>query len=217
MPQGPPNAVFASPEQPLRSGDVPREDAANLLFQGLVLGPVPDPEETVRAYLDAWKADDYASMYNMLTTISQDAITETHFTNWYTSVAKETALNGVEYDILGAFVQSTRSAQASYRVNLQSVLIDDIIRDTVMNLSLEDGEWRVQWADNLIIPELAGGNYLWMEGETKIGVGVHTEELPPPLFIYRLLFHHIYSFVFTNSLTFLTARLIICLHSVPRY
>ena len=37
--------------------------------------PIPDPEEAVRAYLDAWKIDDYASMYNMLTTISQDAIT----------------------------------------------------------------------------------------------------------------------------------------------
>ncbi|MBW2721967.1 MAG: hypothetical protein JRC67_07075 [Deltaproteobacteria bacterium] len=107
--------------------------------------------------------DDFASMYNMLTTISQDAITEQDFTSWYKTVAAEMALNGVEYDILGAFVQSTRSAQASYRVTLQSVLVGDIIRDTVMNLSLEDDEWRVQWADNLIIPELAGGNYLWME------------------------------------------------------
>jgi penicillin-binding protein 2 len=124
---------------------------------------VPDPEEAVRAYLDAWKSDDYTSMYNMLTTISQDAITEDDFTNWYTSVATGTALSDVEYDILGAFVQSTRSAQASYRVTLKSVLVGDITRDTLMNLSLEDGEWRVQWADNLIIPELEGGNYLWME------------------------------------------------------
>ena len=125
--------------------------------------PVPDPEETVRAYLDAWKIDDYASMYKMLTTISQDAITEEEFTSWYKGNAAEMALNEVEYDILGSFVQSTRSAQASYRVNLDSVLVGDIARDTVMNLSLEDGEWRVQWADNLIIPELAGGNYLWMD------------------------------------------------------
>ena len=125
--------------------------------------PVPDPEQAARTYLDAWKADDYASMYSMLTTISQDAITESDFTTWYTTIATQTALSGVEYDILGSFVQSTRSAQASYRVTLQSVLVGDIARDTVMNLSLEDGEWRVQWADNLIIPELAGGNYLWMD------------------------------------------------------
>lgn len=125
--------------------------------------PAPDPEQTVQNYLDAWKMEDYASMYDMLTTISQDAISEEDFRNWYTTVYTETALSGVEYDILSAFVQSTRSAQASYRVTLDSVLVGDIIRDTVINLRLEDGEWRVQWADDLIIPELAGGNYLWME------------------------------------------------------
>jgi penicillin-binding protein 2 len=124
---------------------------------------VPDPEEAVEAYLDAWMAEDYASMYDMLTTVSQDAITEIDFTSWYTNTAVQAALSGVEYDILSSFVQSTRSAQASYRVTLQSVLVGDITRDTVMNLSLEDGEWRVQWADNLIIPELAGGNYFWMD------------------------------------------------------
>ena len=125
--------------------------------------PPPDSEQAVQAYLDAWKAEDYASMYNMLTTISKDAITEEDFTTWYTSIATEMALSGIEYDILSALVQSTRSAQASYRVTFQSVLVGDITRDTVMNLSLEEGEWRVQWADNLIIPELANGNYLWME------------------------------------------------------
>jgi len=125
--------------------------------------PPPDPEQAVQAYLDAWKAEDYASMYNMLTTISKDAITEEDFTTWYTSISTEMALNEVEYDILSSLVQSTRSAQASYRVTLQSVLVGDITRDTVMNLSLEDGEWRVQWADNLIIPELANDNYLWMD------------------------------------------------------
>ena len=62
----------------------------------------------------------------------------------YKGIAAEMALNEVEYDILGSFVQSTRSAQTSYRVNLESVLVGEIARDTIMNLSLEDGEWRVQ-------------------------------------------------------------------------
>jgi len=105
--------------------------------------PVPDPDQVVKAYLDAWKEDDYASMYGMLTKISQDAITEEEFTQWYMDIATKGAITGVEYEILSSLVQSTRSAQASYQVTLQSVLGGDIIRDTVMNLSLEDGEWRV--------------------------------------------------------------------------
>jgi penicillin-binding protein 2 len=134
---------------------------------------VPDPEQAVQAYLDAWKVDDYASMYAMLTPISQDAITEEDYITFYTSVANEIALSDVQYDILGSFVQSTRSAQASYRVTLQSVLVGDISRDTIMNLSLEDGEWRVQWAEDLILPELAGGNYLWLERNTPSRANIY--------------------------------------------
>ena len=125
--------------------------------------PIPDPDEAVQAYLDAWKADDYATMYGMLTKISRDAISEEEFTLWYQDIATKGAVVGVEYEILSSFVQSTRSAQASYRTTLQSILVGDITRDTVMNLSLEDGEWHVQWADDLVIPELAGGNYFWMD------------------------------------------------------
>jgi hypothetical protein len=36
---------------------------------------VPDPEITARSYLDAWVAEDYATMYVLLTAISKDAIT----------------------------------------------------------------------------------------------------------------------------------------------
>ena len=125
--------------------------------------PIPDPNQAAQAYLDAWKADDYAAMYAMLTEISKDAISEEEFTQWYTNIATGGAIDAVDYEILSSLVQSTRSAQVSYRVTLSSMLVGDIVRDTLMNLSLEDGEWRVQWADNLVIPELAGGNYFWMD------------------------------------------------------
>ena len=125
--------------------------------------PVPDVETSVRAYLDAWKVDDYASMYAMLTSVSRDAINLEDFTDRYRSVAAEIALSGIEYEILSSLVRSAQSAQASYRVSLQSALVDDIQRDSVMNLSMEENSWRVQWADELILPELAGGNTLWMD------------------------------------------------------
>ncbi len=125
--------------------------------------PVPDVESAVRAYLDAWKADDYESMYAMLTSVSRDAISFEDFSERYRSVAAEIALDNVEYEILSSLVRNAQSAQTSYRVILNSVLVDALQRDTLMNLTLEDGSWRVQWADELILPELAGGNTLWME------------------------------------------------------
>jgi len=124
--------------------------------------PVPDPGFTIRGYLDAWRTDDFAGMYALLTDISQDAITEEDFTNYYRSIATEAALEGIDYEILSTLV-NPRSAQASYRVVLHSVLVGDIQRDTLMNLSLEEVQWRVEWSEDLILPEFSGGNYLWMK------------------------------------------------------
>ena len=41
----------------------------------------PDAEEPIRAYLDAFKADDYATMYGMLTQVSRDAISADGLSN----------------------------------------------------------------------------------------------------------------------------------------
>jgi penicillin-binding protein 2 len=125
--------------------------------------PIPDPEDTTKAYLDAWKGDDYASMYALLTGISKDAISEEEFTERYKKLLAEAAVSTIEYDILSAFERNQSSAEISYQLTLQSVLVGDIQRDTLMNLSLENEGWRIQWADALILPELADGNYLWMD------------------------------------------------------
>ena len=50
-----------------------------------------------------------------------------------------------------------------YRVTLKSLLVGDISRETVMNLRREKGDWRIQWDDTLVLPELKGGNYLVMD------------------------------------------------------
>ncbi len=123
----------------------------------------PQPDVTARRFLEAWKNDDYSTMYQLLTALSKDAISEEEFVQHYRGIASEVALEKVDYSILSALVSSPRSAQVSYRVTLRSALVGDITRDTLMNLSRENGEWRIQWNDTLVLPELVGGNYLAME------------------------------------------------------
>lgn len=123
----------------------------------------PDAENAARTYLDNWKKENYSGMYNMLTQVSKDAITEKDFTAKYRNVAAEAALGkGIDYEILSSLI-NPRTAQVSYRVTLHSVLVGDIQRETVMNLSLDTGQWQVQWDDALILPELKGGNHLSMD------------------------------------------------------
>jgi penicillin-binding protein 2 len=115
------------------------------------------------AYLEAWQAENYPGMYAMLTALSREAFAEEAFTKRYRDVAVEAALSGWDYEIMGSLVNSPYSAQVSYRVTLRSVLVGDIQRETQMGLSLENGQWQVQWDDTLILPELRGGNILRME------------------------------------------------------
>ena len=123
---------------------------------------VPDPQLMAKAYLDHWKAEEYPGMYSLLTKVSQDAISEADFTAHYQGIANEAALSSWDYEILSSLV-NPESGQVGYRVTLHSILVGDIERETLMNLSLENGEWRIQWDDSLILPELRGGNNLLMD------------------------------------------------------
>lgn len=137
----------------------------------------PDPDSAARTYLNAWKAEDFASMYALLTKISRDAIDEETFRKKYTQVAAVAALKeGIDYEILSALVNNPTTAQVSYRVSMHSVLVGDIVRETVMNLSLEEGSWRVQWDEGLILPELRGGNYLVMDYHIPARANIYDRE-----------------------------------------
>jgi cell division protein FtsI/penicillin-binding protein 2 len=133
---------------------------------------VPDPTATARAYLDAWKAEDYPAMYAKLTPISKDAITEEDFTKFYRDVAAEAALSGWDYEVRQNIIHP-RSAQVAYNVILHSTLVGDLTRDTQMNLSFENGQWQVQWDEALLMPELKGGNKLRMEYQSPSRANIY--------------------------------------------
>ena len=121
-----------------------------------------DVEKVAHTYLSAWKNGDYTGMYALLTSISQNAISEEEFEQHYQGIASEALLSGVDYKILSSLTNSD-TAQVSYRVILDSSLVGEIQADTLMNLSLENDEWRIQWDDTLVLPQLRGGNYLHMD------------------------------------------------------
>jgi len=119
-------------------------------------------EQVAQAYLDAWRAEDYSVMYEILTEISKGAISEAQFSEHYQGVAIEAALDQVDYEILSSLVNGYEG-QVSYRVIMNSLLVGEFEAETLMHLSYEDGNWRIQWDDTLVLPQLSGGNYLSME------------------------------------------------------
>jgi penicillin-binding protein 2 len=125
----------------------------------------PDVDDAARAFLQAWKDEQYETMYTMLSKQSQAAIDQDAFVKRYQETANEVALSQLTYEILS--VQSSApEAEVDYRITLKSAILGDINREMKMPMVLDQGRWLINWNDGLILPELAGGNYLRMDSST---------------------------------------------------
>ncbi len=129
---------------------------------------VPSADAALRVFLDAMSravtgttalADDYATMYSMITQASRDAITQDNFAKHYTDDLNAMSAKTVEYNIL-SMLTDPQNAQVSFQIIYHTSLFGDIQRDFNTNLALENGQWRLPWDDGLILPELAGGKRL---------------------------------------------------------
>lgn len=123
--------------------------------------PAPSVERTAQDYLDAWNAEDYSAMYQHLSEGSQMEIGQKEFAEIYNQAAIELALEDIGYEILSTFIDP-KSAQVAVQIQYNSVLIEGLKRDIIIDLSLEDGEWKVNWSRTMIFPELQGDNSLRM-------------------------------------------------------
>ncbi len=111
------------------------------------------------AYLRKWQVGDYAGMYALLSSFSQDAIGQEAFVARHREIESQLMMQTLDFQILSALAEGNH-AQAAYRISFESVLLDNFSTETVMNLTLEQGQWRVQWEVGMILPELRGGNTL---------------------------------------------------------
>jgi len=119
----------------------------------------PPPEQTVLAFFQAWDAEEYEKLYAMLTPVSQDAWTLQGFVDYMRALLVEGAVEKVEVRIRNALVDGDK-AQVRYQITLHNAILGPITRETEMNLRLIDNQWRVQWDEGSIMPELRGGNRL---------------------------------------------------------
>ena len=122
---------------------------------------VPDATAAAVDFLTLWEENDYAGMYAMLAPTSRDAIAEEEFIKKYQEAAQSLTLKSLDSGILTSLIQPN-SAKISYQANYATTLFGDLNRQMEMDLIIDQGIWKVQWDDGLILPELAGGNKLML-------------------------------------------------------
>ncbi len=124
--------------------------------------PAPDAQAAMTRFLDALKKYDFASMYGMLSKASQAKLTQDAFTTKYNDALDNMGAGGLDYQVMSQLLSPTQ-AQVGFRLIYHTAFLGDLQRDMVAKFDLEDGQWRLQWDDGLILPELAGGNVLRMD------------------------------------------------------
>ena len=122
----------------------------------------PDPEAAMQNFLAALKNNDFAAMYALLTKASQTALTQDVFSKKYDDALNTMGAAKIDFEILSE-VKHPNSAQVGFQITYHTALVGDIQRNMLTNLAIEQGQWRLQWDDSLILPELAGGNVLKMD------------------------------------------------------
>lgn len=128
----------------------------------VTLQPAPDASAALTAYLDAFKADNYNVMYDMLGKVSKDAIKLEDFAKRNRDALNEMSAGSFDYQVLSTLV-NPYSAEVSFHVTYHTALVGDIDRDIVAKFTLEDNVWKLNWDDGMILPELSGGNVLRMD------------------------------------------------------
>jgi penicillin-binding protein 2 len=124
-----------------------------------------DAQTAAVNFIEAWKKEDYASMYNLITQVSRDAVTLEDFEKKYTDAAQNLGFNQLDGSILSV-LPGDQVTQIGIRVTFKTSVFGALTRDIVMNLTREENLWRVQWEDGLILPELHGGNRLTSDYDT---------------------------------------------------
>jgi penicillin-binding protein 2 len=148
------------------NGGVPIFPTETPLPQPIVnITPAPDVDAALKTYLDAFKADDYNTMYGSISKVSQDAITLEDFARRNRDALVEMSAGSFDYEVLSTLL-NPYSSEVAFRITYHTALVGDIQRDMIARFVLENNVWKLQWDDSLILPELAGGNVLRMDYST---------------------------------------------------
>ncbi len=128
----------------------------------------PAPEFIGRQFLDAWEADDFDTMYSLLSPESQTTNSREDFEGRYRGVLAEATV--YEFDaqpVAAGRFDSTRAA-VEFSLAYKTRLVGDINLQPRMDLVLGKGNtWRIQWTPAMIIPSLGDANRLRLFSRTS--------------------------------------------------
>lgn len=119
------------------------------------------PEFVARQFLDAWHADNFDTMYALLTPEVQATLSRADFEARYRGVLAEATVYEFETKVVAAGRFNEREGGAEFDLLYRTRLVGDLSFRPRLNTKLgEDGNWRIGWTPAAIIPALGEVNRL---------------------------------------------------------
>lgn len=149
-------------EQPILEPASSPSPSPTVIPATLTPTPPPSPEAAAANFLNAWEEGDYGAMYNLLSPGSQAVTDAGSFVGFYQDTLDAATALTVTTE-LRAVLQQEDQAQASFDLTLDTALVGQLVTDTVLSLTLSDGQWGVNWNAGLVWPQLIGGHQFRMD------------------------------------------------------
>ena len=123
-------------------------------------GSGEDPTEAANEFLRRLNAGEYESAYAMLTEEAMENISEEEFVEKYGNIFSGLGITDI---LLSEASSSETPLYTTYQYIATYVTAEygDITKQFSMNLTLLDGEWRVEWTPALIFPEMTWGDSVY--------------------------------------------------------
>jgi len=115
--------------------------------------PLPSADGAALAYLSAWSAGDYQTMYNLLVDSDRLSVSSDQFRARYVNAMREATATAIRTELRSLLHEGTR-ALAGFRGEWQTTLFGPLELENTMTLRWESGGWKVDWSPALILPQL---------------------------------------------------------------
>lgn len=136
---------------------------------------LPGAEGTVDAFLRAWEAGDYGTMFAWTNPSTQAILEPEAFTQRYTYAMAAAGVISITAE-LHSVLQHETHAQATYGLTWHTALVGDLQAEVAMELAFEGGHWGVAWNEGLVWPELSGGHFMYMDYQTPARANIYDQD-----------------------------------------
>lgn len=137
---------------------------------------VEEAEAVAGTFLEAWKNENHADMYRMISFRSREAFAEEDFIGLYEDVAAEMTLSSLDFTIRSSLRQGNTVA-ISYDMTFQTSFVGPLEDPgRTLRLVVTDEGWRVAWSSGDIFAEMAGGGSIVLSRRMPIRANIYDRD-----------------------------------------